>query len=183
MNSVYIYAPMIRLNPIVHWSSYQTGYFKMRTNNQNQSHHKAVYALGVLLVAGLLVAAFIGSMTTSPAPVRELAMAPMADMPEFVQNGSSTTQHTYRFAVMNHDLLDHFECYCGCGAIGHTSNADCYIQNIAESGEITYDLHATGCGICQEITLDVMRLWEQGWELADIQTYIVANYSYRGPST
>lgn len=155
----------------------------MKLNMDNKSHHKALYIIGVLIVAGLIMVAVIGSMASNPAPVRQLAMAPMTDMPEFVHNGSPTTQHTYRFAVMNHDLLDQFECYCGCGAIGHTSNADCYIQNIAASGEITYDVHATGCGICQEITLDVMRLWEQGWELADIQTYIVANYSYRGPST
>jgi hypothetical protein len=67
--------------------------------------------------------------------------------------------------------------------IAHESNLDCYIADIRPDGTITYHSHASGCGICVEITQDVMRLLNQGWESPQIRSYIDSHYSQRGPGT
>ncbi len=67
--------------------------------------------------------------------------------------------------------------------MGHTSNLSCYIKNRAEDGTITYDDHASGCGLCVDITQDVIHMRDQGKAAPEIRTYIDAQYSQYGPST
>lgn len=67
--------------------------------------------------------------------------------------------------------------------MGHTSNLSCYIQDIAPDGAITFDNHANGCGICVDITQDVMRLKGEGWSSSAVRAYIDAQYSAFGPGT
>ena len=107
----------------------------------------------------------------------------MADMPQFVHDARPEAQHAYRFAAANPDLVRHFPCYCGCVYMGHENNLDCYIQEINEDGRAIFDEHAAACGICVEITTDMMTLWGQGQAIDDIYTTIVDTYSQRGPST
>jgi hypothetical protein len=45
----------------------------------------------------------------------------------------------YRFAIANRDILRQIPCYCGCGAEGHKSNADCYIKDVRPDGSIVFD--------------------------------------------
>ena len=73
-------------------------------------------------------------------------------------------------------------CYCGCGNVGHTSNLDCYLADIDESGTITFDNHALGCTLCVDITQDAMRLLREGRELPAIREYVDARYARFGPS-
>jgi hypothetical protein len=60
---------------------------------------------------------------------------------------------------------------------------DCFIQVIDENGTITFDNHASGCGICIDIALDVKRLSEEGLSQLEIRHYIDATYGSFGPST
>ncbi len=108
--------------------------------------------------------------------------AGMGDMPAAVQSAPVTVQQAYRFAVANPTLLQQVPCYCGCGAMGHTSNYSCYISGQDASGKLTFDDHALGCSICVDITQDVMRLSKQGKSVADIRTAVDAKYSQYGPS-
>ena len=111
----------------------------------------------------------------------EMAAASM--LPDYAQSAPPRVQEAYQFAVANPDILAHQPCYCGCGAMGHTSNLSCYVQNFAEDGTVTFDNHAAGCGICVDITQDVMRLMREGRSQREIRTYVDAQYSPFGPST
>jgi hypothetical protein len=73
-------------------------------------------------------------------------------------------------------------CYCGCGAMGHTSNYSCYVQSGDANGTLAYDTHALGCSICVDITQDAMRLTRQGLSPKDIRAYVDKTYSRYGPS-
>jgi hypothetical protein len=73
-------------------------------------------------------------------------------------------------------------CYCGCGAMGHTSNYACYVSDVDVNGDVIFDTHALGCSICVDITQDTMRLLKQGEPVIDIKTYIDQTYSQYGPS-
>jgi hypothetical protein len=74
---------------------------------------------------------------------REIKLAPLADMPDFVQQAPPNVQEAYRFAVANPDILTKMPCYCGCGGVGHTSNLDCYVKAFNADGSVAeFDNHA-----------------------------------------
>lgn len=98
-----------------------------------------------VLAAGLLVAGgwFLLSGGAKSKNVREITLAPLSQMPDFVQTAPPTVQEAYRFAVANRDLLEQMPCYCGCGGVGHESNADCYVKAFNPDGSVAeFDNHA-----------------------------------------
>ena len=104
-------------------------------------------------------------------------------LPAFLDSAPATVREAYRFAMNNMDEMENYPCYCGCGSMGHTSNLSCYIKDVDTAGNSTFDEHAAGCGICVDITQDVMRLLREGKSSVEIRTYIDATYSAFGPST
>lgn len=111
------------------------------------------------------------------------ALASDAQLPEFLHDASVRVREAYRFAIANPDELAKYPCYCGCGAMGHKSNLHCYITEASLPAAPKFDTHASGCGICVDITQDVMRLLREGKSSLEIRTYIDATYSRFGPST
>lgn len=110
-------------------------------------------------------------------------LAPLAQMSDEVQQAPATVRGAYQFAVLNRDVLQQLPCYCGCGAMGHTSNDSCYIAGEDESGQLTFENHALGCQICVDITQDAMRLLDEGQNIDQIFSYVDATYSRFGPPT
>jgi len=109
-------------------------------------------------------------------------MMPLDQMPDEVQSAPVSVQQAYQFASANPDIMKQIPCYCGCGAMGHTSNYSCYVQAVDANGKITFDTHALGCSICVDITQDVMRLQKEGKSSQDIGAYVDKTYSQYGPS-
>lgn len=138
----------------------------------------SVLVLGAMLI-GILAAC--GSSAASTAE-HDLAMAPMADMPMDVQSAPLVTRQAYQFAVANPEIMKHIPCYCGCGAMGHTSNYSCYVTAVDAKGAVKFDNHALGCSICVDIAQDAMRLSKQGQSPQDIKAYVDKTYSRYGPS-
>jgi hypothetical protein len=112
----------------------------------------------------------------------DLAMAQMDEMPEEVKNAPVVVQQAYQFNVANPEMMKQIPCYCGCGAMGHTSNYSCYVAGADANGKIEFDTHALGCSICVDITQDAMRLRQQGKTIPEIKAYVDQNYSRFGPS-
>ncbi len=131
------------------------------------------------LLAGLLSAC---SSPSASANEKDLAMAPMSDMPAQVQSAPLVTRQAYQFAAANPEVMKHIPCYCGCGTIGHTSNYSCYVSNVDSKGTLTFDDHALGCSICVDITQDAMRLLRQGKDVQSIKAYVDQTYSRYGSS-
>ena len=73
-------------------------------------------------------------------------------------------------------------CYCGCGAMGHTSNYSCYVNGKNADGSTQFDMHALGCSTCVDITQDTMRLLKEGKSVKDIRAFVDNKYSQYGPS-
>jgi hypothetical protein len=111
-----------------------------------------------------------------------LVMAPMEKMAAEVKSAPATVQQAYQFAVANPDVLKQIPCYCGCGAMGHTSNYSCYVTSVDASGAITFDDHALGCSICVDITQDVMRMLKENKPIQEIRAYVDTTYAKYGPS-
>ena len=135
-----------------------------------------------LLIGLIILASLPACSTPSEASDAHLNMASMDQMPAEVQSAPVTVQEAYQFNVANPDVMKNIPCYCGCGNIGHTSNYACYVSQVDEKGEITFDNHALGCSICVDITQDVMRMLKDGKSPEEARTYIDATYSKYGPS-
>lgn len=120
--------------------------------------------------------------TESNAGEVHLNMASMDHMPSEVHSAPVTVQEAYQFNVANPEIMKEIPCYCGCGAVGHTSNYDCYVSEVDNAGSITFDNHALGCSICVDITQDVMRMLKDGKSPGEARAYIDATYSKYGPS-
>jgi hypothetical protein len=64
--------------------------------------------------------------------------------PEMFTAAPASVQEAYRFAVANQDLLQWMPCFCGCGDMGHASNADCYVQEMRGDGSVLLDAMSFG---------------------------------------
>ena len=138
------------------------------------------FSLLLLILLASLAAGCSGSQDS--ATEHSFPMASMQDMPAEVKQAPVTVQQSYQFAAANPDILEQVPCYCGCGAMGHNSNYDCYVSEVSSDGSIVYDSHALGCSICVDITLDTMRLLDQGKEVKEIKAFIDQTYAQYGPS-
>jgi len=133
----------------------------------------------VFLVLSLVTAA---CSTDSSNKESNYHLAPLAGMPLEVQNAPEIVQTAYQFAVANPEVLTELPCYCGCGGMGHTSNYSCYVAEKNEDGTIEFDGHALGCSICVDITVDAMRMLDEGKPMAEIRSFVDQTYSAFGPS-
>ena len=95
----------------------------------------------LLLLFPSVVGACTGSDTTGQG---ELALAPESALPDFAKDAPPQVKEAYRFAIANPDVLSKFPCYCGCGAVGHKSNLQCYIKETGPDGSIEFENHAFG---------------------------------------
>ena len=135
------------------------------------------------LMIGLVMLTVLPACSTqSSSGDIHLNMASMDLMPAEVHAAPVTVQEAYQFNVANPDVMKDIPCYCGCGNIGHTSNYDCYVSDVDDAGNITFDNHALGCSICVDITQDVMRMLKDGKSPQEARASIDATYSKYGPS-
>jgi hypothetical protein len=104
------------------------------------------------MTLGLGVSAVGGSLAwwaTAPAepPQRKtpsgdiLETVPPGGLPSFARNGGANVEAVYRYAVEHGEILQYIPCVCGCGAIGHRHNADCYVAERLPDGAITFTNH------------------------------------------
>ncbi|MBK8045734.1 MAG: hypothetical protein IPK16_00535 [Anaerolineales bacterium] len=141
---------------------------------RKSSMHRT-HLISLLLGLALLLAACGGQ--------RALPQIDESKLPQFLASAPSRVREAYRYAAANPDEMQKYPCYCGCNHMGHTSNLSCYVKDIDVKGAITFDEHATSCGICVDITQDVMHMTQEGKAPAEIRTYVDAQYSAFGPST
>ncbi|QPC83732.1 hypothetical protein G4Y79_04965 [Phototrophicus methaneseepsis] len=130
----------------------------------------------------LLTFALIGAVLLAACSSSEFGSY-TGELPTYVSQAPQTVQAAYHFAMDHSEMLTHQPCYCGCAVMGHVNNLDCFIQAVDKNGVITFDNHASGCGICVDIALDVKRLWQEGRSQLEIRNYIDATYGSFGPST
>jgi hypothetical protein len=135
--------------------------------------------LFLLLIFSILLAACGANQAAGQTGLK---MAPMEGMPAAVKQAPVTVQQAYQFNVANPELMRQIPCYCGCGAMGHTSNYSCYVSGVEGDGKVNFETHALGCSICVDITQDAMRLQKEGKTAAEIRAYVDKTYVQYGPS-
>lgn len=99
----------------------------------------------VMVIIGFILSLTLGACeSTAPQEQRTLTLAPEDVLPDYIRAAPPDIQEAYRFAIANPEIVSAFPCYCGCGAMGHESNLDCYIKEILPDGTIVFEDHALG---------------------------------------
>ncbi len=138
------------------------------------------YFLVILFMA--LTGVILTGCGGSSQPAAKVNLAPVSSLPQQVQEAPASVRTAYQFAVTFPDALKNVPCYCGCGAMGHTSNLSCYVKEFGKDGKPVFDDHALGCSICVDIATDVMKMTSEGKAPPVIRQQIVDTYSKFGPS-
>lgn len=132
-------------------------------------------------LAASLASALLLLAACAPTPAYTLADPSL--LPPVVREQPKRVQEAYRFAVNHAAELETVPCYCGCVNMGHRNNAECYLLPDSTPDALRFDLHAVGCGVCVDITQDVMWLMESGMSADGTRSYIDAHYGAVGPGT
>jgi hypothetical protein len=116
-------------------------------------------------------------------PTAAEAEAAWGDRPDFVRSADARTQEAYAFAIARPDVADWMPCYCGCVAMDHRNNTDCYLKPRAEGMPVVFDEHASYCGICVDITLLSKTMIGEGKSLPEIRVVVDAQFGSTAPGT
>ena len=126
--------------------------------------------------------------TAAPAGAHNMDMTP-ADAsaawnarPAFV-NVDARTQEAYAYALYYPKFVQWMPCYCGCGAMGHQSNLDCYLKKSIPGRPTEFEEHASFCEICVDTTLMLKTMIGQGKSLMAIRNAIDAQFGGNGHGT
>jgi hypothetical protein len=110
--------------------------------------------------------------------VRVDAAAMWVARPDFVR-ADATTEAAYHYAIEHPEVVAWMPCYCGCDAMEHRSNLDCYLK----ANGARFEEHASYCRICVDITLKAKELVAQGKGLRDVRTVVDATWGGTAPGT
>jgi hypothetical protein len=103
------------------------------------------------------------------------AMAADWTLPDYA-TAVPKVEEAYAFAVEHPELLTYLPCACGCEAMGHMSNWNCYVRSVDTNGAAMFDNHGSGCNVCIDITLDAKSMWQRGSPLSEIRQYVDETY-------
>lgn len=149
------------------------------------SRHSKIRSTRIFLIAILVPIIFLlaACSGTPTIPVAEQnQFTPDMDVQAEILKAPQNVQVAYQFAISNPDALKNVPCYCGCGAVGHTSNYSCYVKEIKPSGEVVYDAHALFCYLCVQINEDTQKMTKEGKSLSEIRAVIDSTYFQYGKS-
>jgi hypothetical protein len=162
-----------------------------RVNSRARLHGPAQACLLIiaLLLTGSAAAACTGDHASTPGHTPASAMSSMdeaqaaawAVRPAYTHT-TARTEEAYQYAMEHHAVLQWIPCFCGCGAMGHGNNLDCYFEPSA-TGSIVFQEHASYCGVCVDITLRTKQLAASGASLSSIRTAIDTEFGGIGPGT
>jgi hypothetical protein len=109
--------------------------------------------------------------------------AAWAARPGYVLSADARTVEAYAYAIARPDVIDWMPCYCGCVAMDHRNNADCYLEPREEGAPVAFEEHASYCGICVDITLTAKSMMAEGKSLLQIRIAVDGEYGSTAPGT
>jgi hypothetical protein len=104
------------------------------------------------------------------------AEAAWSARPAFVTTADARTQEAYAYAIARPDVTDWMPCYCGCVAMDHRNNTDCYLKPRENGMPVDFDEHASYCGVCVDITLLSKSMIGEGRSLPEIRAAVDAQF-------
>lgn len=102
--------------------------------------------------------------------------------PAYVR-ANAATEEAYAFALAHPQIVQWMPCYCGCEAMDHGGNLDCYYKHGQPGDKAVFEEHASFCDICVDITLKTKQLDAEGKSLHEIRQVIDQTFGGSAPGT
>jgi hypothetical protein len=99
--------------------------------------------------------------------------------PAFVR-ADGRVQEAYAFALEAGGALQYMPCYCGCAAMDHRSNLDCFLRRDGGIGATAFEEHASYCDVCVQTALMAKRMLAAGSSLGEIRAAVDATFGAGG---
>ncbi len=115
-------------------------------------------------------------------PTADEIAAAWAMRPDFVASADQATQAAYAFALARPDIVQWLPCYCGCGAMGHMSNLDCFVKP-TEGAPVVFEEHGSYCGVCVETALMGQDMLAEGATLIQMRAAVDMEFGDLAPGT
>jgi len=113
-------------------------------------------------------------------PTPEQISAAWATRPAYVSHSGHDTEEAYAFAVARPDIVEWMPCYCGCAAMDHRSNLECFLKRREVGAAIAFEEHASYCDICVQTALMAKQMFGQGASLAQMRAAVDAEFGASG---
>lgn len=121
-----------------------------------------------------------GPTAQASAPVEAMAGmsademdAAWAARPAFVRDNGARVAEAYAFALAAPGPLESMPCYCGCVAMDHRSNLDCFFKAHRDGyGRVAFEEHASFCGVCVDTALLTKHRLAEGRTLREIRVEV-----------
>jgi hypothetical protein len=110
------------------------------------------------------------------------AQVAWAARPAYVSGTSPRTEEAYAFALARPDVVQWMPCYCGCVAMHHRSNLDCFVKP-DPNGRIVFEEHASYCDVCVNIALLARQRLGEGRSLSEIRAEVDRTLTTGAPGT
>jgi len=106
--------------------------------------------------------------------------AAWAARPDYVRSAPARVQEAYHYALMRPDVVGWMPCYCGCAAMEHRSNLDCFLRSRMAAGAVAYEEHASYCDVCVQTALLARQRIAEGRSLAQVRAEVDATFGGNG---
>jgi uncharacterized protein with PCYCGC motif len=116
--------------------------------------------------------------TAAPVSQNPVAVAAWQVRPDFVRE-DARTEEAYAFALAHPDVLKWIPCYCGCAAMGHGSNLDCFVIP-GDGKSLRFEEHASYCEVCVNEALMAKQMLADGKSMLEIRLAIDAQFGNNG---
>lgn len=116
-------------------------------------------------------------------PAQHAMAAAWAARPAYVR-ADPRTEAAYAYAMAEPEVLRWMPCYCGCGAMGHGDNGDCFFKPTMDGlSSLDFEEHASYCDICVDTALMVKQMRAEGQSLRAIRDAVDAEFGGAAPGT
>jgi hypothetical protein len=116
-------------------------------------------------------------------PTAEEVRATWAARPAYVRALPADWQSAYAYALARPDVLQWLPCYCGCTAMDHRSNLDCFFQRREIPGSYVYEEHASFCDVCVNTANLAQQLLREGKTIVQVRAAVDARFGGLAPGT
>jgi hypothetical protein len=116
-------------------------------------------------------------------PTADEVTATWKARPDYVRALPPEWQGAYAFALARPDVLQWLPCYCGCTAMDHRSNLDCFFQRREVAGSYQYEEHASYCDICVKTANMAQQMLQDGKTIIQVRAAVDVTFGGTAPGT
>ena len=88
----------------------------------------------------------------------------------------------YVFAAEHPEVASYVPCFCGCQAMGHTGNEDCFVSSRAANGDvIAWEPHGVECAVCIDVATRSRQLTASGASVTATRAAIEKEFAATSP--